>query len=83
MKERVGKIQRGVLRAFAAPNGVPLRTRDLLLCAYPRLESYRHDQYRATLSGGTKICGQTRQARSSDHLGTVALVSSADPNIFA
>ena len=55
MKERIGKVQRGVRRAFAAANGVPLRTRDLLLYAYPRLESYRHDQYRALYHAAPKF----------------------------
>jgi hypothetical protein len=44
---RVGKVQRAVRRAFAASNAVPLRSHDLLQWAYPRVDHFRHDHYRA------------------------------------
>jgi hypothetical protein len=50
-----GRIQRGILRAFAASGGEPLLTRGLLVWAYPRVRTFEQKHYRAVHRAATRF----------------------------
>ena len=55
IKNRVGKVQRGVRRAFIASDGAPLLTRDLLKWTCPREDWYPQARYRSLARAATRF----------------------------
>ena len=55
MKPRVGKVQRGIRRAFIANDGQPLLTRELLTWAYPRDTWHPQNHYRGLAGAAPKF----------------------------